>query len=138
MAEGLTLVEVIERRDAVDGPAAIVDFIDVEPPVTDEEMDDMMADPRFYEFRGTEPALHARELIPDRGGEFTEFDCAKLDETARENGLVFDPNGFATQIAELLRRHGRKVELVLGMPLELRRHKFLGFVPQSPPEAEQT
>lgn len=129
MAEGLTLIEVIET----DG---VVDYIDIEPPLTGDDMDAIRSDPAFYDFRRTEPLLHAKERTPDRGDTFTEINCAKLREDVEERGLVLNENGLAGQIAELLREHGRKVELVLGMPLEVRRHKFLGFISQTPPDAE--
>jgi hypothetical protein len=120
-------VEVVENDEDVV-------FIDVEPPMTEFQKSEVQLAPEFYDLRKAEAPLPIRDFTPDRGEPFSEIDCTKLRGMVRELGLVLDARNFARQLAEILGEHGDAVELVMGIPLELRSHKFLGLTPEAPTE----
>lgn len=122
--------------EVVEGDEGVA-YIDIEPPLTEAQHRDIRLVPAFYDLRKADTDSAFRDRTPDSGEPFTEINCDRLRKMVREMGLILDENNFAGQIVEVLERHGSTVELVTGVPLELRSHKFLGLKSEAPADAAE-
>lgn len=121
------------KMQLVEGASGGV-LMDIEPPITPEQEELIRQEPLFYDI--PDEALVFKERAPESGQSFSEVDCSRIDEAAKAKGLIFNPQNFAREVWDVLKKNGYAVTLDAGIkPLEQRGYTFLGTVHEAPEAA---